>query len=47
MSVLYAPPRFPARVGNARNPPNYVVHGRDPECPVNVDTSRLVRATEN
>jgi hypothetical protein len=33
--------RLPAK---ASNPPNYDVHGRAPQCPVDVDSSRLLRA---
>ena len=29
-----------SRSPNGRNPPNYDVHGRDPRCPVNVETSQ-------
>jgi len=31
---------FPDAPLEERNPPNYDVHGRDPQCPVNVDSGR-------
>lgn len=33
-------PAFPLRLLEGRNPPNCDVRGRDPQCPVNVNSSR-------
>jgi hypothetical protein len=42
--------RYPAgsrRSAEGRLRPNYDVHGRDPQCPVNVDSGRPERANSS